>query len=64
MAGKTRDLENTLRQAVLLSHNNVLLPESLRLVGYLERKKLAQVAKHLHEVEREHIENIPNLHAL
>ena len=56
--GNVRELENTLRRAVLLSHGNVLLPESLHLEGDAERERFALVLKPLHEVEREHIENI------
>jgi DNA-binding NtrC family response regulator len=56
--GNVRELENTLRRAVLLSHGNVLLPESLHLEGDAERERFALVLKPLHEIEREHIENI------
>ena len=57
--GNVRELENTLRRAVLLSHGNVLLPESLHLDGTVDSSdRLALVMKPLHEVEREHIENI------
>lgn len=56
--GNVRELENTLRRAVLLSHGSVLLPESLHLDGSRGNEKLSLVIKPLHEVEREHIENI------
>ena len=56
--GNVRELENTLRRAVLLSHGNVLQPESLRLDGTVDSDRLSLVLKPLHEVEREHIENI------
>ena len=56
--GNVRELENTLHRAVLLSHGNVLLSGSLQLEGDRERDRLALVVKPLHEVEREHIENI------
>jgi DNA-binding NtrC family response regulator len=60
--GNVRELENTLRRAVLLSHGTVLLPESLHLDGNIDcdrgNDRLSLVIKPLHEVEREHIENI------
>jgi DNA-binding NtrC family response regulator len=60
--GNVRELENTLRRAVLLSHGTVLLPESLHLDGSIDcgrgNDRLSLVIKPLHEVEREHIENI------
>jgi len=59
--GNVRELENTLRRAVLLSHGSVLLPESLHLDGEREEResdRFSLVIKPLHEVEREHIENI------
>jgi transcriptional regulator with PAS, ATPase and Fis domain len=56
--GNVRELENTLRRAVLLSHGNLLLPESLRLEGSKEIERSPLMIKPLHEVEREHIENI------
>jgi two-component system response regulator HydG len=46
---------------VLLSHGSVLLPESLHLDGEREEResdRFSLVIKPLHEVEREHIENI------
>jgi DNA-binding NtrC family response regulator len=56
--GNVRELENTLRRAVLLSHGTVLLPESLHLDGKRDSERFSLVTKPLHEVEREHIENI------
>jgi len=56
--GNVRELENTLRRAVLLSHGTVLLPESLQLDGNRNGDRFSLVIKPLHEVEREHIENI------
>lgn len=56
--GNVRELENALRRAVLLSPGNVLLPESLQLDGSQEEKRLPLMIKPLHEIEREHIENI------
>jgi len=56
--GNVRELENTLRRAVLLSHGSVLLPESLHLDGSRVSDRFSLVIKPLHEVEREHIENI------
>lgn len=56
--GNVRELENTLRRAVLLSHGTVLLPESLHLNGKRDSERFSLVTKPLHEVEREHIENI------
>lgn len=56
--GNVRELENTLRRAVILSHGTVLLPESLHLDGNRDGDRFALVIKPLHEVEREHIENI------
>ena len=56
--GNVRELENTLRRAVLLSYGNVLLPESLQLDGETRSERFGLVVKPLHEVEREHIENI------
>lgn len=56
--GNVRELENTLRRAVLLSHGTVLLPESLHLDGNRDGDRFSLVIKPLHEVEREHIENI------
>lgn len=56
--GNVRELENVLRRAVLLSHGNVLLPASLHLEGDRDEERLSLMIKPLHEVEREHIENI------
>jgi DNA-binding NtrC family response regulator len=56
--GNVRELENTLRRAVLLSHGSVLLPESLHLDGSGGGERISLAIKPLHEVEREHIENI------
>ncbi len=56
--GNIRELENSLRRAVLLSPGNVLLPESLQLDGSEEGKNLPLLIKPLHWVEREHIVNI------
>jgi DNA-binding NtrC family response regulator len=56
--GNVRELENTLRRAVLLSHGSVLLPETLHLDGNRDGDRFSLVIKPLHEVEREHIENI------
>ena len=56
--GNVRELENTLRRAVILSHGTVLLPESLHLDGNRGGDRFALMIKPLHEVEREHIENI------
>lgn len=56
--GNVRELENTIRRAVLLSHGNVLLPETLHLEGEKEQERLALTVRPLHEVEREHIENV------
>lgn len=56
--GNVRELENAIRRAVILSRSNVLLPESLHLEGSMELERFALVVKSLHEVEREHIENI------
>lgn len=56
--GNVRELENTLRRAVLLSPGSVLLPETLHLDGSRDSERFSLVIKPLHEVEREHIENI------
>ena len=56
--GNVRELENTLRRAVLLSHGNMLLPESLHLEARSEGELFPLLLKPLHEVERQHIENI------
>jgi two-component system, NtrC family, response regulator HydG len=56
--GNVRELENTLRRAVLLSKRNALLPESLHLEGERDQEKLPLMIKPLHEVEREHIQNV------
>jgi transcriptional regulator with PAS, ATPase and Fis domain len=56
--GNVRQLENTLRRAVLLSHGNMLLPESLHLEDCNEVDCFPLMLKPLHEVERQHIENI------
>ena len=56
--GNVRELENTLRRAVLLSHGNMLLPESLHLEECNEGEWFPLILKPLHEVERQHIENV------
>ena len=58
--GNVRELENTLRRAVLLSPSNVLLPESLHLEKEQDGDRFPLVLKPLHEVERDHIENVLN----
>ncbi|ABB32374.1 two component, sigma54 specific, transcriptional regulator, Fis family [Geobacter metallireducens RCH3] len=57
-AGNVRELENTLRRAVLLSHGSVLSPESLHLEEESESDSFPLVLRPLHEVEREHIQNV------
>ena len=56
--GNVRELENTLRRAVILSHGNVLLPESLHLEEETGGDRFPLILKPLHEVEREHIQNV------
>jgi DNA-binding NtrC family response regulator len=56
--GNVRELENALRRAVLLSPSGVLVPETLQLDESLEAHRLPLLMKSLHEVEREHIENV------
>jgi len=56
--GNVRELENALRRAVLLSPSGVLDPETLQLEDSLEANRLPLLVKPLHEVEREHIENV------
>ena len=56
--GNVRELENTLRRAVLLSPENVLLPETLELERNLGPARLPLLLKPIHELEREHIENV------
>ncbi|MBT1076482.1 sigma-54-dependent transcriptional regulator [Geobacter grbiciae] len=56
--GNVRELENTLRRAVLLSHGSVLSPESLHLEEGSESDSFPLVLRPLHEVEREHIQNV------
>ena len=56
--GNVRELENTLRRAVLLSHGNMLMPESLHLEACSEADCFPLLLKPLHEVERQHIENV------
>ncbi|PLX43872.1 MAG: sigma-54-dependent Fis family transcriptional regulator [Deltaproteobacteria bacterium] len=56
--GNVRELENTLRRAILLSPGNILLPETLQLESAPEGDRLPLSVRSLHEVEREHIENI------
>lgn len=56
--GNVRELENTLRRAVILSHGDVLLPESLHLEEENGGDRFPLLLKPLHEVEREHIQNV------
>ena len=56
--GNVRELENTLRRAVLLSHGNMLMPESLQLEECSGVECFPLMLKPLHEVERQHIENV------
>lgn len=56
--GNVRELENTLRRAILLSPGNILLPETLQLQSPVGGDRLPLSVRSLHEVEREHIENI------
>ncbi len=56
--GNVRELENALRRAVLLSPNDVLLPETLQLESTTPQKRLPLFIKSIQELEKEHIENI------
>ncbi|WP_243372658.1 sigma-54 dependent transcriptional regulator [Geotalea sp. SG265] len=57
--GNVRELENTLRRAVILSPGNMLLPESLHLEAENDSAtRFPLLLKPLHEVEREHIQNV------
>lgn len=56
--GNVRELENALRRAVLLSPNDVLLPETLQLESTTPQKRLPLLIKSIQELEKEHIENI------
>ena len=56
--GNVRELENALRRAVLLSRNEVLLPETLQLEGSAPQQRLPLFIKSIQELEKEHIENI------
>ncbi len=56
--GNVRELENALRRAVLLSPNDVLLPETLQLESNTAQKRLPLFIKSIQELEKEHIENI------
>ncbi|MDF1529469.1 MAG: sigma-54 dependent transcriptional regulator [Sedimenticola sp.] len=56
--GNVRELENALRRAVLLSPNDVLLPETLQLESNTPQARLPLFIKSIQELEKEHIENI------